>query len=61
MALFDLISYCEEPEDQWGIREIWYDLTQSEQEQVWSFLSTNQKNCIRTALQEGEQSEPPPF
>jgi hypothetical protein len=59
-ALFDLISYCD-TEDHWGIREIWNELDQQAQEQIWSFLSSNQKTIIREALANGESSEPPPF
>jgi hypothetical protein len=48
-ALFDIIEYCG-IEDWFGIKEIWIDLNQQEQEQVWSFLSSNQKSVVRQAL-----------
>ena len=50
-ALFDLIDFCDQEEiDDYGIREIWHELQQSEQEQVWAFMSSAQKNTIRDAL-----------
>lgn len=52
-ALFDLIEYCEQ-EDQWGIKETWLELDQQAQEQIWSFLSSQQKVTIREALNEQE-------
>jgi hypothetical protein len=60
LALFDLISYCE-TEDQYGIKEIWLELNQMEQEQIWSFLSTAQKTYMREALRAEDNDEPPPF
>lgn len=48
-ALIDIIDYCA-IEDWFGIKEIWIDLDQKEQEQIWSFLSSNQKATIREAL-----------
>jgi hypothetical protein len=55
-ALFDLIEYCEQ-EDQWGIKETWLELDQQAQEQIWSFLSSQQKVTIREALAQGEEDE----
>ena len=48
-ALFDIVEYCD-IEDWFGIKEVWIDLDQKEQEQVWSFLSSNQKSVVRQAL-----------
>ena len=53
-ALFDLIEYCEQ-EDGWGIKEIWLELDQQAQEQIWSFLSSQQKVTIRGALSSNEE------
>jgi len=55
-ALFDLIEYCEQ-EDGWGIKEVWLELDQQAQEQIWSFLSSQQKVTIREALAQGEEDE----
>jgi formaldehyde-activating enzyme involved in methanogenesis len=50
-ALFDLIEFCDQEQaDDYGIREIWHELQQSEQEQIWAFMSSAQKNTIRDAL-----------
>ena len=50
-ALFDLIELCDQQDD-WGIKEIWLELDQQAQEQIWSFLSSQQKATIREALNE---------
>jgi len=55
-ALFDLVEYCEQ-EDEWGIKEIWLELDQKDEEQIWSFLSTKQKSIIREALAQGKKDE----
>jgi hypothetical protein len=55
-ALFDLIEYCEKQDD-WGIKEVWLELDQQAQEQIWSFLSSQQKATIREALAQGEEDE----
>ena len=59
-ALFDLISYCD-TEDEWGIKETWNELDQAGQEQIWAFMSSQQKTIIRDALAQGDQDEPSPF
>jgi len=55
-ALFDLIEYCEQG-DGWGIKEVWLELDQQAQEQIWAFLSSQQKVIIRDALAQGEEDE----
>jgi hypothetical protein len=59
MWLFDLIYFCED-EDKEGIQETWKEMKTEDQEQVWSFLASDQKQLIRDALAEGS-NEPPPF
>lgn len=58
--LFDLIYLCED-EDREGIRETWIEMKQDDQEAVWGFLASDQKNLIRDALAETTGDEPPPF
>jgi hypothetical protein len=53
-ALFDLIELCDQQEE-WGIKEIWLELDQQAQEQIWSFLSSHQKVTIRAALSQGKE------
>jgi len=55
-ALFDLVELCQQ-EDSWGIKEVWLELDQAAQEQIWAFLSSNQKVTIREALSEGGEDE----
>ena len=55
-ALFDLVELCQQ-EDGWGIKEVWLELDQAAQEQIWAFLSSNQKVTIREALAEGGEDE----
>ena len=55
-ALFDLVELCQQ-EDHWGIKEIWLELDQSGQEQIWAFMSSNQKVTIREALASGKEDE----
>jgi hypothetical protein len=59
MWLFDLIYLCED-EDREGIRETWMEMKTEDQEQVWSFLASDQKQLIRNSLAE-DSDEPPPF
>lgn len=56
-ALFDLVELCQQ-EDHWGIKEIWLELDQKGQEQIWAFLGSNQKVIIREALAKGDEDEP---
>ena len=55
-ALFDLVDCCEKQDD-WGIKEVWMELDQQAQEQIWAFMSSNQKVTIREALSNGEEDE----
>ena len=55
-ALWDLIAYCES-EDPYGINETWNELDQAAQEQIWSFLASNQKAFIREALQTTQHTD----
>lgn len=47
--LFDLIYFCED-EDKEGIKETWMEMNKEDQEQVWSFLASDQKSLVREAI-----------
>jgi hypothetical protein len=47
--LFDLIYFCED-EDLEGIRETWMEMNKEDQEQVWSFLASDQKKLVRDSI-----------